>query len=303
MKKVIAVVVLLAVMMSLFAGCQFSSRDKTTEPSVSTDSSDSAATELALTMENIKTYITEGITYAEVRAIFGPGDNDLSGDPINYSQRIWYLDEDNYKGTYVQVDFRYPGDPYYGFDDWCESLNLPNELPPGSADYYHYLGVWLETLQASNAMIRKDGQTHEVLFGEDYYAPSPTDPAETVSHRTIEFFKSHLKPYMTYGEMRQIFGSSDSYVGGADYIATRVWYLEDDYFLVVTCFPTANEYTHEYLATQPTSEDGTPRDELYYFLEWKNHMQAYNATLYKSTFSEENKIEVWFDCGGNPWRQ
>lgn len=296
MKKLCALFILSVMLLTLFAGCRFS-------PSAPTEPSDPAVTELAVTMENIKAYIKENVTYAEVRAAFGYSDKDLSGDPVNYSQRIWYLDEDSYKGAYVQIDFRYPGDPYYRFDEWCKALNLPAELTPGSADYHHYLGVWLESLQATNALIRKDGQTVEVLFGEDYYTPSPTEPTENFCPRTIEYFKSHLKPYMTYSEMKNLFGSCDTNMGSSDHIATRVWYLEDDYFVAVTCFPTANEYMHEYLATQPTGEDGTPHDELYYFLEWKNHMQAYNATLYKNTFSEKNKIEVWFDCGGNPWRQ
>lgn len=306
-KRNLLIAILLCVLvLLLIVGCTVFDLDATqvTTPSTEPSSEATAPTsvESMLTMERIKTHVTEALTYTKAKEILGMSDKEISFDPINQPQYIWYLDEDGYEGAYLQVDFCYPGDPYYRFEEWCESLKLPAELINGSADYYHYLGIWIGNLQVTNAMIRKDGQTLDVLLGVDYYAPSPpTEPTETVCPRTIEFFKSHLTPYMTYSQAREIFGRWDNDLAGSNNYKSAIWDLEDGYYIEVAFYPTANEHMDEYLATAPTDEtnpDGTPLDELYYFKEWNYHMKAYRAELCKN--NPFQVIEVWFEYP-NPW--
>lgn len=133
-----------------------------------------------------------------------------------------------------------------------------------------------------------------------------TDPTESaVCPRTVEYFKSHLTPYMTYREAIEILGRSDKDISNIPDEAIRIWYLEEDYCIIVEFFPIANQYRHEYLATEPTGEttpDGGVSME--YFIEWNLHMEAYRAILHKELSpAVYQPIEVWFDNGYGPFWQ
>ena len=129
-----------------------------------------------------------------------------------------------------------------------------------------------------------------------------TDPTEsTVCPRTIEYFKAHLTPNMTYREVLEILGPKDSDFSDSPDWREAVWYLEDDYILVVDFFPTVHQHRHEYLATEPPAEttpDGTV-DSGFYLREWNLLMEARFARIFKGNMSLDNR-EVWFDYG-DPW--
>lgn len=133
-----------------------------------------------------------------------------------------------------------------------------------------------------------------------------TEPTETICPRTVEYFKSHLTPYMTSREARETFGKKDADVSDSPNWFESIWFLQDDYFLIIYFYPTINENWYEYLETEPTGEtqpDGTPTDDSY-FSEWFAHMEAYRATLYKGSPTGKREIvEVWFDYGYGPFWQ
>ena len=129
------------------------------------------------------------------------------------------------------------------------------------------------------------------------------EPIETVCPRTIEYFKSHLIPFMTYREAIGVLGLPDNNTSNSPDWKDTVWYLEDDYILAVEFYPTADYNMDEYLATAPTGEtnpDGTPLDEYYYLREWFQHQEAYRAKIFKGTKHPDNCCEVLFDYG-DPW--
>lgn len=134
-----------------------------------------------------------------------------------------------------------------------------------------------------------------------------TEPTETTYPRTIESFKSYLTPYMTYGEAKALWGSKDGDGSNIHDIKRPIWYLENDYYVVVVFYPTMNERWYEYSSTIPTSEtnpDGTSDIYTNCFLEWHDHMEAYRAVLYKgSPIGKREQIEVLFDYGYGPWQQ
>ena len=134
-----------------------------------------------------------------------------------------------------------------------------------------------------------------------------TDPTETVCPRTVEYFKSHLTPYMTYREVIEILGISDKNISNTPDQARRIWYLEEDYRIRADFFPIANQYRFEYLATEPTdgtAPDGSPNPSLYYLAEWNRHMEVYRVFLEKKNdHGNYRTVEVWFDYGYGPWWQ
>ena len=131
---------------------------------------------------------------------------------------------------------------------------------------------------------------------------------ETICPRTIDYFKSHLMPYMTYEEALAILGAKDKEISNIPNYSEAVWYLENEYYIYVEFYPTKNDNMYDFIATVPTDEtnpDGTPVDDLYYLGEWWRHMEAYRAILYKgSTTGKREQVEVWFDHGYGPfWKQ
>ena len=133
-----------------------------------------------------------------------------------------------------------------------------------------------------------------------------TEPTETVCPRTIEAFKAHLTPYMTYGEAKAVFGRLDTDLSDTNEHKEVIWYLEDDYYIEVFFYATANEHRDEYLVTMPTGKtdsNGTPIDVMDYIIAWNAHMEAYSAYLYKGTPSGKCELmEVWFDYGAGPFQ-
>lgn len=192
--KLLIATLFISFMLPLFAGCQSLNTDilqATNDSTVSvsptgsvdkptadaTDATRPVAAGLDLTMENIKTYVVKSITFAEVKDMFGKNDANTSSDPINCPQRVWFLDNNGYKGTYLEIKFLFPG--YDQIDQWYESMNLPTETNPNGDSYYYvdegnFLGTWTQNMEAVSALIRKDNKTIDVLFGEDYYNPNGT---------------------------------------------------------------------------------------------------------------------------------
>lgn len=311
--RLIIPVVLVSLLLLLIAGCQIPSIDSPTEPSVSTvppqptepsiESTEPAVTELELLLEKIKTSVREGIAYSEVFAMFGtPYDESTSDDPMNRFQFVWFLEETGHEGTYLEVQFLYPG--YDSLEDWrndwAASSGIPTKTYSDGTVVYDftgidYLAVWIDGMEATTAMIRKDGQTVEVLFGEDYYGSPPTE--DTVAPRTIEYFKSHLTPHMTHGKAKELFGRWDFYRNDQKYIYAE-WDLESDYYVSVHFYPVANEYVHEYQATEPTAPNGEDYGLIYYG-EWNRHMEAYIVKLCRRNPYEV--VEVWFDLEPPVW--
>ena len=138
----------------------------------------------------------------------------------------------------------------------------------------------------------------------------PTDPSskpttETVCPRTIEYFKSHLTPFMLRSEAIGLFGSIDYDESDSPDWRETIWVLDDGYFLIVEFYPTASKRWIDYVATAPTDEttpDGILSD---YYLNWFRHMEAYRAILYKGDPNgKREQIEIWFDYGYGPfWKQ
>lgn len=133
----------------------------------------------------------------------------------------------------------------------------------------------------------------------------PTEPTETVYHHTIEFFKSHLTPFMLRSEAIGLFGSIDYDESDSPDWRETIWVLDDGYFLIVEFYPTASKRWIDYVATAPTDEttpDGILSD---YYLNWFRHMEAYRAILYKGDPNgKREQIEIWFDYGYGPfWKQ
>ena len=133
-----------------------------------------------------------------------------------------------------------------------------------------------------------------------------TDPTETIYPRTIEAIKSHIMPYMTYHEVRVMFGKKDYDATNTTDVQKARWYLEDGYYVTIRFYPTKNETWAEYLTTFPADDVS---DEVFaeYFSEWYNHMEAYSAAIYKRTGDDTSRpgelIEVLFDYGYGPFWQ
>lgn len=194
--KLLIFLLLFSLILSLVAGCQTQHADVTTEPSVSsqpTESTDpsSEATEpsapelLGLTDENIKAYIKEGMTYAQVKALFVRNDaidNGAAGS-LDYFNRIWYLNNahnpadivfSKYPGAYLRIEFRFPG--YDSFEQWCEECvdksTIPTEtLPDGKLVYdttdIDHLAYWIDNMEAVCAVLCTEHKVYEVLFCKD----------------------------------------------------------------------------------------------------------------------------------------
>ncbi len=305
----IIISIILVFLPSLLAGCQAQNVDvptDPTEPSASSqpteESTHPTVTELELELERIKTSVTAGITYPEMIALLGSEDADTSQNPMNCFQSVWFL-EDRYEGTCLEVQFLYPG--YSSLEqwrnDWAKASGLPTKTYPDGTVVYDFAGVdylsdWVEGMEAVSAIIRQNKQTVEVLFGEDFYA----NPAEDVVFpRTATYFKANMRPHMTYGEAKELFGRWDwNSLQSSDW-NTVSWNLEDGSYVMVYFYPVANEFMHEYLATEPTEPNGEKTYELIYYGEWNRHMEAYKAMICRS--SPYEVIEVLFDCGSNPW--
>lgn len=203
--KRLAVILLLSLLLPLFAGCQvqfandLSQPTDLTEPSTEATEPSSEATEptedlLELTEENIKTYITEGITYGEVRDLFGKSHQNTSSDPLNKGDRVWIFDTTydpvkidlwHYPGAYLVVEFRFPG--YETYDQWFEECvdksTIPTEIAPNGEIIYDASGTdlladWIANMEAVYAGFYKGRDVIEVLFDTEGTHPQPTDPLQ-----------------------------------------------------------------------------------------------------------------------------
>lgn len=262
--KLLVFVLLFSVILSLFAGCQSRNADAPTaptEPSVPSQPTDptkpsseptepSVPENLELTEENIKTYIKEGMTYAQVRALFGKNDTTANGSvsPLDRPDRVWYLNNaydpadivfPNYPGTYLQIEFRFPG--YDSYDQWFEEcvdkLTIPTEtLPDGKVVYdmsdTDHLAYWIENMEAVCATLCTDHKVYEVLFCQDgnhsvqtNAPPSVQKPTETPAAEATAFrialrhagltednilsYETKSKPYDTYPNYEVKFTTAD----------------------------------------------------------------------------------------------
>ncbi|MBE6917227.1 MAG: glutathione S-transferase domain-containing protein [Ruminococcaceae bacterium] len=206
--KLLVFILLLSVILSLFAGCHAQNADAPTEPTEpsapsqlidptepsSEPTEPSAPETIELTVENIKTHIKEGMTYAQMRSLFGGQDTFANGSEgwIDCPNRVWYLNnpydpEDivftHYKGIYLRIEFRFPD--YDNFNQWFEECvdksTIPTETLPDGNVYYDtsdtdHLAYWFSNMEAVCATLYTDHKVYEVLFCGDGQHSVQTDP-------------------------------------------------------------------------------------------------------------------------------
>ena len=169
--KLVTIVLILALILAIFAGCQVQNAEIPTEPLVSSQptkptepsdevtepSSEAAAPTIPLTVENIRAYVKEGMTYEQVIALIGRNEKDMSGDPLEFGYRVWFIGDCKFTptglgvigGPYVKILFIHPKTMELYQGDW---------VFPGP-------GQWrLEMEVVSVAIYWEDG-TEEILFG------------------------------------------------------------------------------------------------------------------------------------------
>ena len=130
-----------------------------------------------------------------------------------------------------------------------------------------------------------------------------TEPSATVCPRTIEAFKTNIKPYMTYGEAKELWGHKSTDTSDSLDWQEAIWFLEEDYFVFTLFYPTVVETWLEYVSTIP--DDASEEEFAQYLVEWRNHMEVYMAVLCKGNIDGKHEtVEVWFNYGYGPfWKQ
>ena len=127
-----------------------------------------------------------------------------------------------------------------------------------------------------------------------------TEPIETTHPRTIEAFKTNIKPYMTYGEAKELWGHKSTDTSDSLDWQEAIWFLEEDYFVFTLFYPTVVETWLEYVSTIP--DDASEEEFAQYLAEWRNHMEVYMAVLCKGNIDGKHEtVEVWFDYGYGPF--
>ena len=127
-----------------------------------------------LNLENIRKHLREGMSYADVSAVFGKNHTNLSNDPINDSQRVWFLDEKGFDGTYLQVRFQYPN--FATIDQWYRYLNLPEKYDDTETNF---LSIWLQGMTAAEATVFRGNEEILTLFSQEPEETTPVDPDNT----------------------------------------------------------------------------------------------------------------------------
>lgn len=135
---------------------------------------DSVPNSAELNLENVRAQLKEGMTYADVSAIFGKNDTNLSSDPINDSRRVWFLDENGYDGTYLQVRFQYPN--FASIDQWYTYLNLPENYDDTETNF---LNIWVQGMTAVEATVYRGTEEILTLFSQAPEETTPVDPDNT----------------------------------------------------------------------------------------------------------------------------
>lgn len=121
-------------------------------------------------------------------------------------------------------------------------------------------------------------------------ATEPT-PTETVYPRTIEAFKSILKPNITYGEVKALFGRKDKDTSGDWHFQHAEWYLDDGNGVQVLFRAPTKQTWEEYSAA--IGKDEFNENFEYYYSKWFHQQEAYLAALYDP---EGNRVlEILFD--------
>ncbi|MBE6917379.1 MAG: hypothetical protein E7470_05725 [Ruminococcaceae bacterium] len=139
------------------------------------------------TSEQIKIWLTEGMTYGEVKLLIGEQTSNVSPTPIDEPWYVWYFNEGIYNGMRLEIRFKYPG--YDHIDDWYAAMNVPTQPSPDDPDAPNYeddgsyLSTWLHGMKAVAAIIRNGDETVEVLFGKDWYVgqADPITPPDVYS--------------------------------------------------------------------------------------------------------------------------
>ena len=139
--------------------------------------------------------------------------------------------------------------------------------------------------------------THSTESINDLTEPTPTEPVYSC---TVESFKTHLKPYMTYGEVKALWGPKSTDASDSLDWQEAIWFLEDDYFVYLWFYPTVAETWWEYMPIEPTS----PENQKHSLAYWRNHMEVYTAWLCKGDIDGKREVvKVWFDYGYGPFWQ
>ena len=189
--KLLAVILCLVLVLSLFTGCQSSGMDATqgttpsTEPSQSTEATvpsddvtepssevtepSSEATEptettYPRTIEAFKSYLTPYMTYGEAKALWGRTEGNNS-NTLDIMRAIWYLEEDGY---YALVTF-YPT-ANMTYNQYTATNPIKETNPDGTlTDESFDLFRWFDHMEAYRAVLYKGdidrvAEWSEVLF-------------------------------------------------------------------------------------------------------------------------------------------
>ncbi len=184
-KYFLSAILILALTISLFAGCQVQNVDvpsDPTEPSASsqptepTEPSSEAtdpteSTVCPRTIEYFKSYLTPHMTYSETLEVLGRNDKNVSPTD-NHARRVWYL-EDDYR---LEVYF-FPVANEYMYEYFA---TVPTDAtnPDGTAnDGQYYLGEWYYHMEACIAYLYEGEQYDKMEVWFDYGNPWLTEEA------------------------------------------------------------------------------------------------------------------------------
>lgn len=168
--KLVTIVLILALILAIFAGCQAQNAEipteplpssqptKPTEPSSeptepSDDVTDPTETVCPRTVESFKARLTPYMTYREAVALWGPKDGDWSDSP-DWNESLWLL-EDNY---FVFVQF-FPT-VHDRMDEYLATIPTDETKPDGTPlEFGDYFREWNYHMEAYKAVLYKGTPT------------------------------------------------------------------------------------------------------------------------------------------------
>ncbi len=122
-----------------------------------------------------------------------------------------------------------------------------------------------------------------------------TEPTELLP-LTVETVKAYLKPYMTYEEVKALWGPMHSYHANDFYQRHAYWRLDDGSIFAITFCTTETCSWEQYLELHPVSSD---EEMINRMQSWIDHMAAYAAGIWVEVPGSLawNEVEELFDYG------